>query len=242
MMPQRSPEWYSIRAGRLTASEAHIPGMAGRTKAAEATTRRDLRTRLALERLTGHPQSEPFSNADTERGVALESEALAAYEGRSGHLLDRVGFVSYALGILADDPLIGCSPDGALVDYDNQILGGVDVKCPRPANHLAYLQDPSTLIADYTHQMAHTLLVTGAPWWDLASYCPAFRGLGASELLVVRVVPAGPVPVGAGLSADYLTRVEAVDVAAHELIVRQFLRAVEDTVTAIRQTAGMEAA
>jgi hypothetical protein len=36
--------------------------------------------------------------------------------------------------------------------------------------------------------------------------------------------------------------VQAVDVAAHELIVRQFLRAVADTVTAIRQMTGMEAA
>ncbi len=233
-MPQRSSEWYAVRAGRLTASEAHIPGMSGKKKGEESTTRRDLRTRLALERLTGQPQGEAWSNADTERGIALEAEALAAYEGRSGHLLSAVGFVS------AED--IGCSPDGALVDFDQQILGGVDVKCPRAANHLAYLENPASLVAAYEAQMAHTLLVTGAPWWDLASYCPAFRGLGSSELLVVRVVPSGPVEVGANLSADYLTTVQAVDVAAHELVVRQFLLAVEDTVTAIRQTAGMEAA
>jgi hypothetical protein len=231
---QRSPEWFALRAGRLTASEAHIPGTFGRDKKSESTGSRDLRTRLALEQITGQCQSEPFSNADTERGIALEAEALAAYEGRTGHLLDAVGFVSH------DELPLGCSPDGALLHGDT-FLGGVDVKCPRPANHLTYLGDPSALVADYERQIAHTLLVTGAPWWDLASYCPAFRGMGTSELLIVRLVPAGPVPEG-GLSADYVARVQAVDVAAHELIVRQFLRAVADTVTAIRQMTGMEAA
>lgn len=229
---QRSPEWFQVRAGLLTASVAHVPAMVGRKKGEESTTRRDLRFKLALERINGAALEEAFTgNADTERGVALEAEALAAYEARTGYLLTRVGFV------YLDDLPIGCSPDGALaaLEYDTAtelsrevFLGGVDVKCPRPANHNAYRLDPSLLVADYEAQIAHTLLTTGAPWWDLCSYCPQMPA--PLRLVIVRLVPASNVTFGG-------VDVQGVDLAAHELNVRQFLRDVEAQEAALRQAA-----
>ncbi len=240
--PQRSAEWFAVRAGLLTASVAGDI-LATRKDGKESAARRDLRVRLALERVTGESQERAFDNSDLQRGRELESEALAAYEGRSGHLMSGVGFVS------RDDLPIGCSPDGALVvsgrDMKNdrplpdEFRGGVDVKCPRPANHLAYLKNPSALVADYEAQMCHTLLVTDAPWWDLASYCPQFRSLGL-DLLIVRCLRAGQPP--ACFDGGALNRAQAVDVAAYELLARQFLREVESEVQSIRQMAGQEAA
>ena len=229
---QNSPEWHTARCGLLTASVAHVPFLAGKSKDKESTQRRDLRTQLALERIVGVSCAAEFSNSDTERGKALEAEALAAYEARTGVLLSRVGFVS------RDDLPIGCSPDGAVLvrgrvvadeagtiygPADDAFDGGVDAKCPRPANHLAYLRDPASLVAAYEAQIRHTLWITGAPWWDLASFCPQFPP--ASRLLVMRIDARG------------------VDLAAHELVVRQFLREVDAEAAEIRRMSdGKEAA
>lgn len=212
---QRSAEWYALRVGKLTASVAG--DMFGTLKSGkESAARRDLRCRLALEQLTGVSGERPFTAPDVERGRELEAEALAAYEARTGLLLDRVGFVS------CDELPIGCSPDAVMDSAgwyygDPPALGGgVDVKCPRPANHLAYLEDPALLIADYEAQCAHTLLVTGAGWWDLASYCPSMPG---KPLLIVRV---------AHHEFRQQNADRVVDVAAYELVVRSFLREVEN--------------
>ena len=235
---QRSDEWHQLRSGKLTASVAHVITMTGRAKGSESATRRDLRTQLALERITGTNCEREFTATDTERGKELEAEALAAYEARTGVLLSRVGFV------YRDDLPIGCSPDGAVVashrvfaDEAGTVYGpapdgfdgGVDVKAPRPANHLAYLREPSKLVADYEAQIAHTLLVTGAPWWDLASYCPQFPA--ESRLLMVRLVPMGSAPFDSGAA----TSAQVIDLAAHELNVRLFLKEVDAEAADIRR-------
>lgn len=227
-VPQRSQEWFQVRAGLLTASVAHVPAMVGRKKGEESTTRRDLRFKLALERINGAALEESFTgNADTERGVAIEAEALAAYEAKTGHLLSPVGFVS------SDDLLIGCSPDGAILNDAGEIVGGCEIKCPRPANHNAYRLDPSLLVAEYEAQIAHTLLVTDAPFWDLCSYCPQMPA--PLRLVIVRLVPAGP--VGGALNPHNAVRVQGVDLAAHELNVRLFLDEVDAQEAALRQAA-----
>ena len=238
---QRTPAWFAARAGKLTASVAHVLTMQGRTKGAESATRRDLRVQLALERVTGQPAEPSFTgNADTERGNALEADALAAYEARTGVLLSRVGFVH------RDDLPIGCSPDGALVmsdTFDSRVItfeGGVDAKAPRPANHLAWLREPSKLVADYEAQIAHTLLVTGAPWWDLASYCPQFPA--ESRLLIVRLIPTA---LYGDAHVDVLRQSPCprpVDLAAHELNVRLFLKEVDQEAADIRRLTGQEVA
>ena len=224
---QRTPAWFAARAGKLTASVAKIITAQGRTKGSESTMRRDLITDIALERVTGQPAESAFKgNADTERGNALEAEALAAYEARTGVLLSRVGFV------YRTDLPIGCSPDGAVMPNAEAITGGVDVKAPRPANHLAYLRDPSKLVADYEAQISHTLLVTGAPWWDLASYCPQMPP--SLRLLIVRLVPSGPVSHSA-VAAAHPARTHGVDLAAHETAVRAFLAEVDKEEAEIRR-------
>jgi hypothetical protein len=109
------------------------------------------------------------------RGTELEAEAVAAYETATGSLVQPVGFLLHP--VLP----VGCSPDGVIGDYD----GGVEVKCPKMATHLSYLRSPQTCPSEYVPQVLHTLLVTGAPWWDFVSYDPRFPE--ELRLFVVRV-------------------------------------------------------
>jgi predicted phage-related endonuclease len=168
---QRTPEWYAARLGRLTASVAKDM-LAMNKSGGESASRRDLRTSLVLERLTGKGQGSDYVNADMQRGIDKEPEARLAYEALTGTLVDQVGFVQ------AVDLMVGCSPDGLIGDD-----GGIDCKCPRSANHLAFLNAKS-LPADYLPQVLHTLWVTGRQWWDVASFDDRFpEGL---QLRVIR--------------------------------------------------------
>ena len=157
---QRSPEWFSARLGRLTASA--LGDAFATTKSGYSTSRRNLRLRLVLERLTGKSQESGYTNAAMERGVLLEPEARAAYEADSGLLVDTVGFIAH------DDLLTGASPDG-LIGQD----GGLEIKCPGAAAHLDFLKT-NVIPHDYQLQMAHALWLTGREWWDFTSFAPDF--------------------------------------------------------------------
>ena len=203
--PQRSAEWYQARCGRLTASCAK--DMLATIKTGEAAARRDLRIALVCERVTGRPDEDGYVNADMQRGIDREGDACAAYEGLTGALVERVGF-------LQDDTLmIGCSPDG-IIDH---FRGGLELKVPRSATHLRYLRSGG-LPPEHKAQILHSLLITGAEYWDFASFDDRFPP--ALQLFVYRVHRA------------------SVDLAAYELTVRLFLDEVDREVAEV-QTMGL---
>lgn len=215
-IPQRTPEWFALRAPYLTASEADAvlakAGTVGRTK---------LRLRIALARLGGMPRSSPVDTPAMRYGREQEEAALRAYEVIAGPV-DRVGFVSHPTR------MIGCSPDGICLDYDDYVLGGVEVKVPEAHTHDAYLRNPDALIADYATQVTHTLLVTEAPYWDLVSYGPDFPS--ASRLLVVRM----QWPLEAPYCPWWVDRVVPVDVPAYTESVDVFLDEVDAKVAELQ--------
>jgi len=197
--PQRSDEWRQLRAGRLTASV--VSAIYGRRKDGKETAeRRDLRTRLALERVLGKPLDDGYMNADMQRGIDLEAQARACYEIQTGNPVAEVGFVYW------DDLMVGCSPDGFVGEG-----GLVQIKCPRPANHLAFLRTRD-IPDDYRLQVIHEMWVTGRHWGDYVSYCADMP-----ERLMLAV-----------------QGVTGADVSAHELNVRQFLREVDEEEAQIR--------
>lgn len=199
---QRSEAWRKLRAGRLTASVAGDM-MATRKDKTEAAPRRDLRCQLVCEILTGEPQEDAFLAKDMTRGIETEAEAFAAYELDTLSVIQKVGFITHNL--LA----AGYSPDGIIGDFD----GCVEIKCPRAANHLAYIRG-KTLPREYEYQIAHALWITGAPWCDFATYNAQFPE--PLRLFRVRVM-----------------RDEAA-MAAYELTLRAFLSEVEKEVDAVR--------
>ncbi len=156
---QRSEAWFTARRGMLTASS--LGDAFATTKSGYSTSRRNLKLRIVLERLTGKSQESGYTNAAMERGILLEPEARAAYEAESGLLVDEVGF------IIHDELLTGASPDGLIGDD-----GGIEIKCPGAAAHLDYLR--GELPNDYRLQIAHCLWLTGRAWWEFASFSPDF--------------------------------------------------------------------
>ena len=173
-MDQRTEDWLQARCGRVTGSRA-ADLFATRKDGKEAAPRRDYRMQLALERALGKPlDDDGYRGRDVARGVALEPEALMAYEAQTGSLVRRTGFVAH------NELPIGCSLDGDLNDLETL----VEAKCPRPATHWAYIQ-AGCVPDEYEPQLIHNQLVTGARHSDFVSYCPQFGPLA----LFVRAYP-----------------------------------------------------
>jgi len=160
--PQRSPEWFAARLGRLTSSRA-ADMMATRKDKKESADRKNLRVQLALERLTGRPCERDYQSGDMQYGVVTEPEAYAVYEAMTGQLLQRSGFLAH------NELMAGASLDGHVGDYE----GIVEIKCPLPATHMEYLKT-GAVPSDYLWQVIHSLWITGAEWCDWMSYAKEF--------------------------------------------------------------------
>lgn len=172
--PQRSQEWFRARLGRLTGSVAS--DMLSTIKSAEAAARRDLRTQLVVERLTGQPCEDGYTNGAMQWGIDHEAEAFAAYEAQTGSVVRRTGFLAHT------DLMAGVSLDGDVDDF----TGIVEVKCPKMATHLGYLEQPGKVPSAHVAQITHALWLTGAQWCDFVSFDPRFPP--ALQMFLVRVL------------------------------------------------------
>lgn len=163
---QGTPEWKAARAGRVTASR--ISDILAKGKGgAESASRRDYRMQLACEVLTGEPQDDFFPNAAMKWGTDQEPFARAAYGMDSGIIVEQVGMV-----IHPKDDRCAASPDG-LVNWDgeNSPEGLVEIKCPKTATHIGYIQ-AGGVPTDYQAQMLWQMACTGAKWCDFVSFDP----------------------------------------------------------------------
>lgn len=175
--PQRSLGWFHARLGRLTGTAAADMQMKPTTAGYV-----NLRTRLVVERLTGTPQDDDFTNAAMEWGVAHEDEARIAYELQTGQNVRESGFLA------SEDLMVGCSLDGHVGAYE----GIVELKCPfKTARHLA---SRSGVPSDYLPQVTHNLWVSGAQWCDYVSFDPR---LPERLRLIVHRVHCGDVDLAA---------------------------------------------
>ena len=201
---QRSPEWFAARLGRVTGSKAAAVLAKGKGNE-EAVTHRDYRVRLAVEQITGvYDDDDDFQSRDMKRGVELEPEAIGAYECYRGEITRRTGFLSMT------DVMAGCS-----LDFDiNNLEGFGELKCPRAAIHLQYIEDNRVPPA-YDKQILHNFWVSGAKWCDFISYNAT-------------------VPEHLRLFVYRVDRDESV-IAEYDRAVKRFLAEVTLTVKKIRQ-------
>lgn len=159
---QRSDTWYAARAGRLTGSAA--ADMMRTIKSGDpSASRKHLRMRLALERITGKSQERAFTTAAVEHGRETEAAAAARYEAEAGSLLTPVGFLS--LG----PTMAGCSLDS----FIHGQRGIVEIKCPESATHLEYLRTRQ-IPSDYRWQCVHNLWVSEADYCEFISFDSRF--------------------------------------------------------------------
>ena len=170
-MTQRDDNWFRARAGKFTGSR--FSELMAKTNNGPSASRKNLITRLAIERLIG-TCVETYSNFAMQRGIELEPEAIKAYEDENLVAVERVDFVDHP-----DFDFIGCSPDGFVGDD-----GLVEVKCPvAEAKHYEALRFGAHAV-EYKWQLQGQLWVTDRAWVDAVSYDPRFSGL---ELAITRV-------------------------------------------------------
>lgn len=160
-MEQGSPEWLAMRAGKLTGSR--FADLMAVTRSGPSASRANLITTLALEILTGEPES-TFQNDAMRRGTELEPFARGAYEAHTGELVEQVAFVVHPTL-----PFVGVSPDGLLGND-----GLLEIKCPASqAKHLAALREAAHA-TEYRWQIQGQMWVTGRHWCDAVSFDPRF--------------------------------------------------------------------
>lgn len=152
--PQHSEEWYNIRLGKFTASNAGTIAVAG--KGLET-----LCYDLVAEILTKH-KKETFTSPAMEQGNLLEDQARTLFELETGYNVEQVGFVEV-------DEFTGCSPDGFILNRTS----GVEIKCPQDNTYAKYMYD-GIIKPEYYAQMQMQMLLTEAKHWFYAVFNPHF--------------------------------------------------------------------
>jgi putative phage-type endonuclease len=162
-MLQRTPEWYALRKGKLTASHADVIAAAGR----------GLDTYILKLVADSFSSADPdsYTNEHLQRGIELEDQARELYSLTTGHEVKQVGFIEL-------NELIGCSPDG-LVGED----GGIEIKCHDNKEHFRLLIG-EPIDSAYLWQIQMSLFITGRKWWNYVAYNPTFE----KNLLIKRFI------------------------------------------------------
>jgi len=124
-IPQQTPEWFALRSGMPTASEAHRLV----TPTGKASEGLELYAQqLAADLYRGKPADAWSGNEHTDRGNELEPVAADNYEFMYNAKLRKVGFIT------DDNNSYGVSPD-RLVGRS----GLVEIKCLDDKAHIAAL-------------------------------------------------------------------------------------------------------
>lgn len=154
---QGSEEWIQARLGIPTASNFdQIITTEGRPSKSAAT----YMNKLLAERMTRKPLDD-WTNRWLERGKELEGSAKDLYALQRDEVVQDIGFAY--LDARKDR---GASPDGLLGNK-----GGLELKCPAPWTHVAYMRSRK-VPTEYMVQIQGSMYVTGRQWWDFMSYHP----------------------------------------------------------------------
>lgn len=170
---QGSEAWLKLRLGLVSASRFKDIMTNSRSKTDPfSTTARSYMLELIAEILTGEQKT--VKGPALDWGTNNEKNAQVEYAFEQGVTVEEKGIC------LADDKLVGASPDGFVGEY-----GGLEIKCPyNSANHIA------TVIAgempkEHMPQVQGNLWVNDRLWWDFVSYDPRIDGEG--RLFIQRI-------------------------------------------------------
>ena len=171
-MEQRSAAWFEVRLGKVTASKINDV-MAKLKSGGEAATRRNYKTQLVVERLTGQ-RTETYTNGAMQWGIDHEDPGREAYEFITGNTVDQIGFIDHPT-----IPMSGASPDG-LIGED----GMLEIKCPNTSTHIEWMLAGGAP-SEHVNQMQWQMECAGRKWCDFVSYDP--RMPLELQLFIVRV-------------------------------------------------------
>lgn len=151
---QGTPEWLASRLG--------CPSGSGFSNLITATGKPSASAdgyinQLIAELITGETTYVKTTEW-MQRGTELEPMARDYYTLATGNEVNEVGFCKH------DRLETGVSPDGLIGDK-----GGLEIKCPAPATHVAYLRSGG-LPTKYKQQVQGCMWITERDWWDFVSY------------------------------------------------------------------------
>lgn len=170
---QRTDDWYAARLGKVTASSLYK--VLAKTKTGYGADRGNYMTQLVLERVTG-TKADSYTNAAMQWGIDQEPFARAAYEAKTGVLVEEVGFVPHPTIEAA-----GASPDGLVGDD-----GMVEIKCPDSKTALECWLSDSPVEGKYFAQMQWQMRCADRAWCDYVVFDP--RMPAKAQLFVTRVM------------------------------------------------------
>lgn len=151
---QRTEDWYNIRKGKMTASNAETIIANGK----------GLETYIynLMAEYYSSAEKENYINADMQRGIDLEPEARLEFEFYTNLDVQEVGFIEY-------NEFIGVSPDGLIGDD-----GLIEIKCPNDSVYFKLLLSDN-IKPEYIAQMQMQLYVTDRQYCYFVSYNPNFE-------------------------------------------------------------------
>ena len=151
---QRTEDWYNIRKGKMTASNAETIIANGK----------GLETYIynLMAEYYSSAEKENYINADMQRGIDLEPEARLEFEFYTDLDVQEVGFIEH-------NEFIGVSPDG-LIGND----GLIEIKCPNDSIYFKLLLS-NNIKPEYIAQMQMQMYVTDRQYCYFVSYNPNFE-------------------------------------------------------------------
>lgn len=161
-IPHNSDEWFQCRRGIPTSScfDKIVTPTGKFSKQSE-----DYAYILLGELVTGENLDTFPPTYDMERGHILEYEASKLYEFETGFTIDRGGFITDDLARW------GCSPDRRVLDKSGNVIGALEIKCPKINTQLKNLRrkdiDPK-----YNPQVQGQMFVGEFQFVDWFSYHP----------------------------------------------------------------------
>jgi len=134
-------------------------------KLRESKERQSYREALVGERLTGvEADPEAFASYAMKWGVVNEPLALALYQLKSRQI------IAPAPLLLHPEWKCGATPDSFVTDPITGLLGNVEVKCLKTANHLYKIIRDQTVPGEYIPQIQMQLWISGRDFCDFVGY------------------------------------------------------------------------
>lgn len=206
---QGTPEWLEARKGVITGSK--FRDARDRLKNGNPSSKAILYAQDVARERCGGTAEKVFQNAAMRIGSEQEQFANAAYEARTGKMVEPVGFFK------TDDGMFGLSPDG-LIDDD----GVLEIKTMVGSSTLF------TAVADgdisaYQDQCDGYLWLLGRQWVDLVLWAPDMADLGL-DMVIHRITR----------NEERIEKLEA-DLMAFSLTVRTYESALRKAAAANKQ-------
>jgi exodeoxyribonuclease (lambda-induced) len=172
LLEQGTPEWFSMRKGRITGSK--FKDARDRTAKGLPTAKCSLYALDVARERCGGKAGQVFQNAAMRFGTEQEPFAREAYERTTGNVVFEVGFIT------DDSGFFGLSPDG-LIDDD----GVLEIKTMVSSDTLfTALVDGD--ISAYIDQCTGYLWMLNRQWVDLVLWAPDLADLGLA-LKIIRI-------------------------------------------------------